>query len=122
MSATSIIDDPSPLNYVVTHVFLPVRLPHHDDYTRENNLSLVHAVWAAAHAYSTHVCGIAEPQWLCVTKMLDNLQASIQSGHIIFQLRGMRTGGTLDTGHVISQLRGMQIGGTSTHGLSVDPC
>ena len=93
----------------------------HED-TSWKQRGVPHTVKQSAHAYSTHVCGIAEPQWLCVTKMLDNLQASIQSGHIVFQLRGIRTGGTLVTGHVISQLRGMQIGGTSTHGLSVDPC
>jgi hypothetical protein len=88
------------LCYVVTHVFLPVRPPRETDYTPENSHSLARAVCAAAHAYGTHVCGISEQaQWNGITKMLDNLQASVQSEH-------------MDNDHVISQLRGMETGGT----------
>ena len=87
------------LQYVVTHVFLPVRLPVDSDYTPENYHSLASAVCAAAHAYSTHLSGTSEQaQWLRITKMLDNLRASVQSEHmghdlVISQLRGMQTGG-----------------------------
>ncbi|KAI9458750.1 hypothetical protein HD554DRAFT_1702407 [Boletus coccyginus] len=112
MPTTSTSDDPdrkatssplsahtsTPLNYAVTHVFLPVELPERTDYTLENEHSLARAVCAAAHAYGTHVCGTSEQaQWHLITKMLDNLQASVQSEH-------------MDNDHVISQLRGMQTG------------
>ena len=89
----------APLEYAVTHVFLPVRPPTKSDYTPENNHSLASAVCAAAHAYSTHLSGTSEQaQWLRITKMLDNLQAAVHSGHmdhelVISQLRGMQTGG-----------------------------
>ena len=87
------------MRYVVTHVFLPVELPDESDYTLENDHSLARAVCAAAHAYNgTHVSGTFEQaQWHRITRMLDNLQASVQSEpmdhhHVIAQLRGMQTG------------------------------
>jgi len=95
----------STFQYAVTHVFLPVRLPKHSDYTLENDLALARAVCAAAHAYSAHVCGASDQtQWVRITKMLDNLQASAKSER-------------LDEDQVISQLRGMQTGGTPTGSL-----
>ena len=92
----------TPFNYAVTHIFLPVQLPNDTDYTLENEHSLARAVCAAAHAYGTHVCGTSEKaQWNHITKMLGNLQASVQSelmdnvnDYVISQLRGMETGGT----------------------------
>lgn len=91
---------PSSLDYIITHVFLPVKLPDANDYSPENELSLARAVCAAAHAYTTPVINrTAEPQWNRITKMLDDLRASIESDH-------------LDSGHVTSRLRGMRAGGT----------
>ena len=102
---------PESLLYAVTHVFLPnhrpfrrnwfvpFRVPRRSDYTPENEHSLVHAVCAAAHAYCTHVREpFEQAQWRRISKMLDNLQASVQSEH-------------MDDDHAISQLRGMQTGG-----------
>ena len=100
-STPSTFDNPNFLRYGVTHVFLPVQLPNENDYTPENDYSLARAVCAAANAYGTHVCGTSEQaQWNHVSKMLDNLQAAVQSEH-------------MDNDLVISQLRGMQTGGTS---------
>jgi hypothetical protein len=99
-SLPAFIHTPTSLYYAVTHVFLPVELPDESDHTLENDRSLVRAVCAAAHAYDTHVCGTSEQaQWQRITRMLDNLQASVQSEptdhrHVIAQLRGMQTGGT----------------------------
>ena len=111
MSTTSTSDDPDamssssfdyiavPLRYVVSHVF------HLDDSfeknhnTPENDHSLAHAVCAAAHAYDSHLYGTSEQaQWHPIARMLDNLQASLQSGH-------------MDNVHIVSQLQGMQTGG-----------
>lgn len=92
--------------YAITHVFLPVSPPlsaasllAENDQARENDYSLARAVFTAAHAYGAYVRGTSEQaQWYRVTKMLDNLQASVQSGFnydcIISQLRGMQIGGT----------------------------
>ena len=91
-------DDPA-LNYAVTHVFLPVEVPKESDYTVQNDLSLARAVCTAAHAYTTHIDDTLRPQWQAITKMLDNLQASVQSAHlakdeVISQLGSMQSGGT----------------------------
>ncbi|KAF8546631.1 hypothetical protein OG21DRAFT_1501910 [Imleria badia] len=92
------IDSTRQLNYAVTHVFLPAELPHSDDYTLQNDLSLARTAWVVAQVYSsTDGYGTSEPQWPRITMMLENLQASIQSEH-------------LGTGHVISQLGEMQTG------------
>jgi len=97
--------DSESLQYAVTHVFLPVWPPRKKDYTVEQDVSLVRAVCAAAHAYNAHLYGVSEQaQWHRITKMLDNLQASAQSER-------------LDNDHVISQLRGMQTGGAPTGSL-----
>ena len=92
----------TPLEYAVTHVFFPIELPNDNDYTHEYNLSLLRAVCATAHAYTPYLCGTSEEaQWHHITKMLDSLQASVQSER-------------LDKTHVISQLHGMETGGTPT--------
>ncbi|KAG6376813.1 hypothetical protein JVT61DRAFT_1839 [Boletus reticuloceps] len=109
-SSTAFVHTSQSLEYVVTHVFLPVHPPDKSDYTVKNNHVLARAVCAAAHAYAKHVCGTSEHlQWLRVTKMLDNLQASVQSER-------------LDSDYVISQLRGMQAGGIYAHRLPIDSC
>ena len=70
----------SDLNYNVTHVFLPVHLPNSNPFEAlQKELLLAHMLCAVAYAYSVHVCRISEQaQWHCITKMLDNLQASVQ--------------------------------------------
>jgi hypothetical protein len=106
-TTTSSTDDPnlqmttSPaFVHIVIHVFLPVWPPDAHYSTPENSHLLAGAVCTVAHAYGTHICGTSEQaQWNRITKMLDNLQASVQSEH-------------MDIDHVISQLRGMETGGT----------
>ena len=114
--STPTVDDPHPtssplfahtsesLYYAVNHVFLPVHLDFSDYInTPENRHSLARPVCAAAHAYSPYVCGATEQaQWHRTTKMLDNLQAYVQSEHenpdrVISQLRGIETGGMLSS-------------------------
>ena len=100
-SSSSSDDTSMTFNYAVTHVFLPVNLPRSSDYTPENEYSLARAVCAAAHDYGNHVRGTSEQaHWHRITKMLDSLQASFQSGHMV-------------NDQVVSQLQGMQTGGTS---------
>ena len=94
-SPAAFVHDPSntPLYYVVTHVFLPLQPPDTDDHTTQNGHLLASAMCTAAHTYGTHICGTSEQaQWHRITKVLDNLQASIQSEHT-------------DDDHLISQLR-----------------
>ena len=121
MSTTSTVDDDNPqltssatffhtsesLCYTATHVFLPVKPPDKNDYTPENDHSLARAVSSAAHVYASYISGTTEEaHWGRIAKMLDNLQASLQSEH-------------LDYDHVISQLRRMQTGGTLSGSLQI---
>ena len=106
-SSSSSYHTSTPLSYAITHVFLPVQLPNGTDYAPENEHSLARAVCAAAHAYGAHICGTSEQaQWHHITKMLDNLQAWVQSEH-------------MGSDHVISQLREMQTGGTFASSLQI---
>ena len=107
------------LRYAVTHVFLPdhppldslsdrpLHIPSKSDYTLENEHSLARAVCGAARAYATHICEPSEQaQWNRISKMLDNLQASVQSEQ-------------MDNVHVVSQLCRMQTGGPLTGTLQI---
>ena len=105
MSSPAIVHTSTSLCYIVTHVFLPAHPPEANGYIPENSHLLAHTVCATAHAYGTHVCRTSEQtQWHRISKMLDNLRVAVQSEH-------------LDNGHVISQLRGMKTGGTFTGSL-----
>ena len=85
------------LEYAVTHVFLPFMLTAPPD---ENDHFLVCVVCAVARAFSEVIDDTLKPQWRCITKMLENLEASIRPGR-------------LDTeGHVMSLLCEMQTEGT----------
>lgn len=106
--ASADISAPESLHYIVTHIFHPPRqfldwkaVDCH--VPAEMDLSLFRAVCVAAHAYSAHICGTSEPRWPCITKMLDNLQASIQTRWL-----------DNNPARVISQLQEMQTGGAST--------
>ena len=96
-------DTPTTLEYLITHVFLPVNLPRKSDYTPENDHALALAACVAANTYTPRVSGTSEQaQWQSITKMLDNLQEFVQSEHIDPDRPD----------HVISQLQGMQTRGT----------
>ena len=88
------------MRYTVTHVFLPIT-PEAPPYDSEGDHRLVCAVCAVARAYSEIIDDTLKPQWRGITKMLDNLEASIRPGrldtedHVTSLLWGMRTGGVL---------------------------
>lgn len=106
-SSSTFVHTTESLRYAVTHVFLSTVPPEHDDYNEENNHSLARAVCVAARAYGSQVCKTSEQaQWHRITRMLDNLQASVQTEH-------------LDHDVVISQLREMQTGGKFAHFLYI---
>ena len=106
-STRAFVDTSEPLKYAITHVFLPVNLPKTNDCTLENDHALALAVCTAARTYTTHICGSSDQaQWHRITKMLDNLQVSVETQ-------------TTDDACIISQLRGMQTGGTFTNFLQI---
>ena len=88
------------LERAVIDVFRP--FPLYGEYsTSMDDYWLIRPVCAVARAYSEIVDDTLKLQWRSITKMLDNLEASIQPGrpvtedHVISQLCEMQTGGTL---------------------------
>ncbi|KAF9235920.1 hypothetical protein BU15DRAFT_89398 [Melanogaster broomeanus] len=75
--------DDRALEYIITHVFCPLRLPDGDDHTVNHDHALSGAIWA--------------PHWNRITRMLDNLSATMR-----FE--------TMDAGRVTSQLNSMEVG------------
>ncbi|KAG6375284.1 hypothetical protein JVT61DRAFT_3506 [Boletus reticuloceps] len=87
------------LEYIITHVFCPLRLPGADDHSFPNDQALIEAVVDAAHAYTRVVADAGHSEWHSIANMLENLGVTVQSAK-------------LDTGRVMSQLSDMQQGGT----------
>ncbi|KAN0092683.1 hypothetical protein V8E55_003467 [Tylopilus felleus] len=95
----AVIDPPdsTTLQYIVAHVFCPLRLPDGDDHTARNDHSLATAVTAIARLFGDHVDHANLPQWHCISRMLDNLLATLQ-----FE--------SLDKSRTVSQLTSMNVG------------
>ncbi|KAF8554288.1 hypothetical protein OG21DRAFT_1497164 [Imleria badia] len=85
------------LEYIITHVFCPLRLPGADDHTYANDQELIAAVVDAANEYSRVVADTGQSEWPAIARMLENLAATVQSAR-------------LDINRVISQLEKMQSG------------
>ncbi|KAH0834164.1 hypothetical protein J3R83DRAFT_11470 [Lanmaoa asiatica] len=85
------------LEYIVTHVFFPLKLPDGDDQSVHNNRSLAGAIASVARVYRKHVDKDNLPQWHHILGMLDNLQATVQ-----FE--------SLDRLQTISQFSNMNVG------------
>jgi hypothetical protein len=100
-------DNPGILECALTHVFLPCPPPEakYGGWTRNSILTgdylLIRPVCAVARAYSEVIDDTLKPQWHCITKMLDYLEAFILPGDLSIECDS----------DVISQLCGMQIGG-----------
>jgi hypothetical protein len=87
------------LEYIITHVFCPLRLPDVVDHAFSNDHDLIRAVLDAAQVYSTRVDADAgQSEWPPIERMLENLGMTVQSAR-------------LDKRRVISQLSRMQPGG-----------
>ncbi|KAF8555161.1 hypothetical protein OG21DRAFT_1439060 [Imleria badia] len=87
------------LQYIVTHVFPPLQLPDGDDHSIRNDGSLAGVVASVARLYSDHIDQAKVPQWPGISRMLDNLQATLQ-----FE--------SLDQFRTVSQLSSMNVGDT----------
>ncbi|KAG2116403.1 hypothetical protein DEU56DRAFT_895858 [Suillus clintonianus] len=70
--------DQSSLEYIVNHVFLPLKLPQRSDHFLENELALSQAVFDAALAFSDQLPSHKLPLWTSSLTMLRNLQDSIR--------------------------------------------
>ncbi|KAG2153842.1 hypothetical protein DEU56DRAFT_951233 [Suillus clintonianus] len=67
------------LEYVITHIFCPIKPPQHTDYTLEKDHSLLDVVLGSAHKFASSFPGDEEEQWSPLLKMLESLAVSITS-------------------------------------------
>ena len=98
--------------YIITHVFCPLQLPGEDDHSIHNDHSLARAIATAALLYSDHVGQANIPQWHSILRMLENLQAIIQSESLdsfqtISQFSSMGVGGKFSSFHSILETHNM---------------
>ncbi|KAG2038864.1 hypothetical protein BDR03DRAFT_953798 [Suillus americanus] len=70
--------DHSGLEYIINHVFCPLKLPQASDHTLENDLTLSHAVLDAAQAFNDQLPSDEQQLWASSFKMLQNLRDSIR--------------------------------------------
>jgi hypothetical protein len=70
--------DQSGLEYIINHVFLPLKLPRGSDDSLENDLVLAQAVIKAALAFSEQLPPDKQLLWMSSLKMLQNLKDSIR--------------------------------------------
>ncbi|KAG2137478.1 hypothetical protein DEU56DRAFT_736818 [Suillus clintonianus] len=70
--------DQSSLQYLINHVFLPLKLPQRSDHSLENELALSQAVFDAALAFSDQLPSDESLLWTSILKMLRNLKDSIR--------------------------------------------
>jgi hypothetical protein len=86
------------LEYVINHVFCPLKLPQGNDHSLENDLVLSQAVVDAALAFKDQLSYSYQLLWMSSMKMLRNLTDSIKFS-------------TLSAKEVESQISAMYNGG-----------
>jgi hypothetical protein len=70
--------DNSGLEYIINHVFCPLKLPQGNDHSLENDLALSQAVVNAALAFNDQLSYEKQLLWMSSLKMLRNLKNSIR--------------------------------------------
>ncbi|KAG1751044.1 hypothetical protein EDB19DRAFT_1903894 [Suillus lakei] len=100
MSVASESAETDVLEYIITHVFCPIKLPQHNDHTLEKDRSLLDVVLGSAHKFVNSLPSDEEEQWSPLSKMLENLAISITSPSMtedVFesQIRSMQAGDIL---------------------------
>ncbi|KAG2133788.1 uncharacterized protein EDB93DRAFT_1232709 [Suillus bovinus] len=88
------------LEYIINHVFLPLKLPQGSDQSLENDLALSQAVFDAAITFSNQLSSNKLPLWTSNLKMLRNLNDSIRFSvmsekEVEFQINAMDIGDVL---------------------------
>lgn len=68
--------DQSGLEYIINHVFCPLKLPQASDHTLENDIALSQVVLDAARAFKDQLSSDKHQFWASSFKMLQNLRDS----------------------------------------------
>ncbi|KAH7882696.1 hypothetical protein F5I97DRAFT_1984083 [Phlebopus sp. FC_14] len=93
--------DKGSLQYIITHVFCPLRLPDGDDHCVASDVAVAEAVCGSARAYAKHVSVANQLQWNSLSKMLYDLGATVclptlANDGIVSQISSMAPG------HIVS--------------------
>ena len=86
------------LEYLITHVFCPLKLPDGDDHSLDNDCALSSVTHSAACDFSEHTSVSASAQWQYIVKMLQNLDHAVSSN-------------ALDEELLDCQIQSMEVGG-----------
>jgi len=85
------------LEYIITHIFCPIKLPQENDYTPKSDFALLNVVLCSARNFVSVLPDSDQEQWGPLLKMLENLGITTispsLSKDIGSQIRSMRGGG-----------------------------
>ncbi|KAH7917297.1 hypothetical protein BV22DRAFT_939050, partial [Leucogyrophana mollusca] len=92
-------EDPS-LNYIINHVFCPLKLPQQDDHTMCNDLALASMALDIAKKFKEHSGSDKKSHWKRIVGMLRKLRdtmkyQSLSPRTVESQLEAMKSGGVL---------------------------
>jgi hypothetical protein len=90
-------EESSVLEYIITHIFCPIKLPQHDDHTATRDRALLDVVLGSARSFKSFLPHDDQEQWGPLLKMLENLGDTTISHSL--------------TEDIESQIRSMQAGG-----------
>ncbi|KAG2365786.1 hypothetical protein BDR07DRAFT_1398113 [Suillus spraguei] len=97
MSVASEASQTDVLEYIITHIFCPVQLPQHSDYTLDNDRSLLDVALGSARKFVSSLPNHHQEQWSPSLKMLESLAVAMTSP-------------SLNVDVVESQIKSMQVG------------
>lgn len=101
MSVASGSSETDVLEYIIVHIFCPIKLPQHNDHTPDKDRSLVHVVLGSAYKFAASLPDDEHEQWRPLLRMLENLAVTMNYPAL-----------TEDV--VESQIKSMQAGGMHT--------
>ncbi|KAG1751783.1 hypothetical protein EDB19DRAFT_1893122 [Suillus lakei] len=100
MSVASESSETSVLEYIITHIFCPVKLPQRSDYTPDNDRSLLDVVLGSARIFVSYLPDNDQEQWNPSLKMLESLAVTMRSPSLTTdvvesQVKSMKAGDIL---------------------------
>ena len=95
------------LEYLITHIFCPLKLPDGDDHSLDNDGALSRVTLSATCDFSQRISGSASARWQYIVKMLQNLDRVMSSNAldealVDYQIQAMEVGGMDCVAFIIS--------------------
>lgn len=90
-------EEMSMLEYIITHIFCPIKLPQHDDYADTSDRALLDVVLGSARKFVSFLPHDDQEEWGPLLKTLKNLGATTTSRSLTkdieLQIGSMQAGG-----------------------------